>query len=120
MVIVHYTLNISGGKGSAESIGRLLDVPSTFGFDDWWGIELVQNAGEYVDFVDVFLGILEGKYDALKAMGIERNNIWILVTYEFNGQCNAEMSPGQLERLGRNGITLAISCWENPDLDPQI
>lgn len=32
--------------------------------------------------------------------------------YEYDEQCNFEFSPQELKRMGDNGITFCISCWD--------
>ncbi len=55
---------------------------------------------------------MEGKYELLATIGIERKDITIWMLYEYDQQCNLEFDPIRMKRLGDNGIGLCISCWD--------
>lgn len=59
------------------------------------------------------MDILDGKYLALEDIGVTRDMISIWRLYEYDGQCNLEYSPAEMKRLGDNGITLCVSCWDS-------
>ena len=67
----------------------------------------------YFDFINIFLDILENKYKKLADLGIQKNDISIWHLYEYDQQCNMEFDPTRLKRLGDNGITFCISCWDS-------
>jgi hypothetical protein len=77
-----------------------------------WGYNLKVKDDGYTNFIECFLNILEGKYDKLSDLDITRDDISIWLIYEYEGQCNMEFAPNDLKRLGDNGITLCISCYE--------
>ncbi|MFZ1664074.1 MAG: hypothetical protein WBO28_07605 [Flavobacteriales bacterium] len=78
-----------------------------------WIYRVQEGPGEpYYDFINEFLNLLEGKYEAIAKLGIDRSDITIWRDYEFDGQCNMEYDPERMKRLGDNGITLCISCWD--------
>ena len=58
------------------------------------------------------LGVLEGKYDSLAKVGVERSDISIWLLYEYAEQCNMEFDSQTLLKLGKEGITLCVSCWQ--------
>jgi len=79
-----------------------------------WTFEKVVESGEpFYDFINEFLDILENNYEKLEKIGIKRDNITFWFLYEYDQQCNMEFDPIRLKRLGDNGITLCISCWES-------
>ncbi|MET4073692.1 hypothetical protein [Hymenobacter sp. UYCo722] len=81
--------------------------------DGIWTYQVVTGSNdEYFDFINVFLDILEGKYDELAQLGVLRNDIQFWLNYEYHGQCNLEYPPQQMQRLGKNGVTLCISCFQ--------
>ena len=83
-----------------------------------WDITITSgDENEYIPFIDYFLSILEGKYEQLAAVGIARENISIWMLYEYDGQCNMEFFPKDMKRLGEEGITLCISCWDGHDYE---
>jgi hypothetical protein len=78
-----------------------------------WTYKVIDDkADEYFDFINVFLDLLETKYPDLEKLNIKRNDISIWLLYEY-GQCNMEFDPQRLKRLGDNGITFCISCWDS-------
>lgn len=130
MVISHYNLQISypeNGKGEVfdHLISQILGIVQSFPAREnksssppvSWNLWKENVDDEYIDFITTFLDILEGKYEELEKIGIQRNNIVIFVLYRYYGQCNTEFEPEQLARLGINGIRLCISCWEDLRLE---
>lgn len=79
-----------------------------------WTYEVIDDkTDEYFDFINVFLDLLETKYSDLEKLNIKRNDISIWSLYEYDQQCNMEFDPQRLKRLGENGITFCISCWDS-------
>lgn len=79
-----------------------------------WTYEVIEEHDDpFYDFINSFLDILENKYDSLASLGIQRKNITFWYIYEYDQQCNMEFEPESLKRLGDNGITLCISCWDS-------
>ncbi|MEO6329976.1 MAG: hypothetical protein ABIO55_13650 [Ginsengibacter sp.] len=81
----------------------------------WEFTKTVSPEDNYFDFINNFLDILENKYDQLKNIGINRDDISIWFLYEYDQQCNMEFNPQRMKRLGENQITLCISCYEADD-----
>lgn len=78
-----------------------------------WFIEREAKDGDpYVDYIGEFLAILKGKYEALAKIGVERSDISVWMLREYDQQCNMEFSPAEMMRLGKEGITLCVSCWK--------
>lgn len=79
----------------------------------WW-LQLIEDEENdlYVDFINVFMDLLEPNFDRLKSIGINKDNILIGLVYEYEHQCALGFNPKELERLGRNGIALNIDCLE--------
>ncbi|MFD1186069.1 hypothetical protein [Pontibacter rugosus] len=87
------------------------DEPST-----WW-LQLVEDEGDSnADSINFFLDILEPNFDKLEMLDIKRENILIWLVYEYQYQCALSFIPNELERLGRNGITLNIDCHETKEI----
>ncbi len=61
---------------------------------------------------DNFLNLLSGKYDALKKIGSNRDHISIWRYYTYAQECSLEISPEQMKKMGDQGVTLCISCWQ--------
>jgi hypothetical protein len=94
-------------------INNILGIKSNSSPSCIWDITITNgDEDEYIPFIDYFLSILEGKYEQLANIGVTRENISIWLLYKYDGQCNMEFSPKDMKRLGEEGITLCISCWE--------
>lgn len=79
-----------------------------------WELILTEKDSDLpLDFINIFLNLLENKFDKLLELGIQRNDITIWMLYKYEGQCNMEFTPQDMKRLGENEITLCISCWES-------
>jgi hypothetical protein len=66
----------------------------------------------YFDFINKFLDIIEPKFDELKKLGIDKENISFWLNYEYDQQCAMEFDPQEMKRLGESGIVLCIDCWQ--------
>jgi len=80
-------------------------------------VYMPENWQEPIDFIEHFLSILDGKYEQLKEIGIERDDISVWYLYAYDGQCNMEFSPEDMYALGKEGIALCISCWDIHDYE---
>ena len=108
-----YRLQIVADNDAFLSISQVLGVDSTEP-EGFWILELTEEASDpYSDPFNKFLDILEGKYEALAILGIQRSNISVWTLYEYDNQCNMEFLPREMKRLGENGIVLCVSCWDS-------
>lgn len=83
------------------------NIPST-----WW-IQLNQDEEvSPIDFINVFMDLLEPNFEKLNEIEIRNNDIVIWLVYEYDKQCSMEFDSEELERIGRNSITLCIDCLE--------
>ncbi len=79
-----------------------------------WNWFLDQRADdEPIPFVDVFMNLLEGRFTCLERLGVTRNDITVWLLYEYDEQCNLELSAQDMRRLGEAGVTLCMSCWQS-------
>lgn len=106
---VYYSLRIKAPNTLHRVISQVLGKPLD-DFSRGWIFEVKQE-DNYFDFIE-FLNILEGHYNDLEDIGIERCDITIWMVYGYKQQCNLEFSPNALYRLGQNGVSLCISCYE--------
>jgi hypothetical protein len=72
----------------------------------------VDDEEPYFDFINKFLDIIEPKFDELKKLGIDKENISFWLNYEYDQQCAMEFDPQEMKRLGESGIVLCIDCWQ--------
>jgi hypothetical protein len=113
-------INFEPNVSIFNSLTTLLGVaPSNNSYDfsnnipTCWKHEIIEKSDEYFDFINIFLDILETKYEDLEKLNIIRSDITIWMHYEYDQQCNMEFDPIRLKRLGDNEITLCISCWNS-------
>jgi hypothetical protein len=101
-----------------QKVSEILNVKPTL-FDKendektlWcYGID-EENEDDYIDFINLYLDILEPKFTKLKEIGIKRSEISIWRIYEYEHQCAMEITPQEMKRLGNNEITLCIDCFQ--------
>lgn len=108
---LYYSLQLNSEESKYDALTSLLGVKPK-DKRGWIYEVVVEQKDEPFDFINSFLNVLEGKYEQLDELGVSRENITIWMIYEYNGQCNMEFEPQDLERLGKNGISLCISCYE--------
>ncbi len=106
-----FSLKISASLEQVDKITQIIGVKPNYP-QVAWGYKLIVKDNAYTNFIDHFLGILEGKYDKLQSIGIAREDISIWMIYEYEDQCNMEFIPSDMKKLGDNGITLCVSCYE--------
>jgi hypothetical protein len=76
-----------------------------------WSYAVDESADNF-DFINIFLDKLEPNFDELKKLGVTKDDITFWLLYEYEQQCGMEFSPNEMKRLGDNGITLCIDCWQ--------
>jgi hypothetical protein len=112
-------INFTPSIETYDSITEIIGVmPTDKDFEDkisnTWTYEVIEEQNDpFYDFINKFLDLLEYKYDKLAEIGIKRSDISIWYLYEYDQQCNMEFDPTRLKRLGENGITLCVSCWDS-------
>ena len=97
------------------SIQKLLGINEPYILDtpNFWSLKKIQEVDKpHIDYISYLLDILENKYKDLAGVGIRRQDISINLTYQYEGQCNLEFRPDVLERLGKNGISLSLTCQQ--------
>lgn len=108
-----YSLRISCSSSEQKSkVSELLHLEPIRDINPDWCIE-IEEREKYFDFINYFLDTMEGKYEELKAIGINKEHISIWFLYEYDNQCNLEFLPKDLKRIGENDITLCVSCWSS-------
>ncbi len=108
----YYTLRIHTPKKNHFYLNGLLGV--TANAKNGWAYEIVEEEKDTsINFIDVFLKILEGKEKDLESIGIDNSDIEFWMVYEYDDQCNIEFSPKDLIRVGEKDISLCISCYES-------
>ena len=71
-----------------------------------------EDEEEYLDFVNLFVDMVEPKFDKLLKLGIDRENILIWLVYVYTEQCALGFSPDEMKRLGETRISFNIDCHE--------
>jgi hypothetical protein len=101
----------------------VLAEPSKFSSNihDLWHYQVdTDEEDEPFHFIDAFLDILEGKYEALAALSVQREDITFWLIYEYKQQCAIEFPPIEMKRLGENGIHLNIDCYQIDSTDANL
>lgn len=110
-----YVLQIESKNNDVKLIDSIIGVEKNY-ISDIWCYEVIEKEEDnYFDFINNFLDLLDGKYQDLAKIGIQREDISIWMIYEFNGQCNMEFDPTRMKRLGINEIKLCISCYQEEE-----
>lgn len=107
-----WSLKIDCDASLKNAITTILGVDHNMEFVGWGLEEIIREEGPYVDYIEYFLDLLEGNYDKLALLGVERNDISIWLLYEYDEQCNMEFLSHNLKRMGENEIGLCVSCWQ--------
>lgn len=58
------------------------------------------------------MDLIEYNLEKLKSIGIKSENISLWFYKPYEGQCNIEFTPREMNRWSLNNISLCISCWE--------
>lgn len=108
----YFSLRINARQDQIDKITEIIGVKPNYPQVSW-GYKINTKNNYYMSFVDRLLNMLNNKYEKLKNIGIETDDISIWMIYEYDEQCNMEFNPKDLKRLGENGITLCVSCYES-------
>lgn len=119
----YYRLQIDTKADSRETFDKVTEIVGLIpnelenetNFKHWIYEKEESDSEPYYDFINRFSEIVEPKIDVLSALGISSQDISVWYLYAYDQQCNMEFLPKDLKRLGDNGISLCISCWENSD-----
>lgn len=106
-----YSLRINAEESKYERVSEILSTRPQ-NLSKGWIFEVENSKEQYFDFINNFLDILENNYEKLNNIGVHKEDISIWLIYEYNDQCNLEFLPADMERLGKNGISLCVSCYE--------
>jgi hypothetical protein len=117
-LITYHSLRIWVSEKNSRKIDEILGVETNQDITTWWTLDHIEKENdEYISFVEYFLSILDGKYDKLAEIGIQRDDITIWKIYAYDAQCNMEFSPEEMYNMGKEGIKLCISCYDIHDYD---
>lgn len=94
-----------------ENVNKIIGIESSCSGPYMWEHEMKDDDSVY--FIDYFLSLLDGKYEKLESIGVLREYIDIWMYYVYDDQCNLEFPPAEMKKLGDNGITLCVSCWDS-------
>ena len=111
-IMYYYRLEIRTEESDLkEKLNSILGLkPNVLG-DTFWVYE--KESYLECDFISYSLSLLNGKYDELNDIGIDRSMITIWILYEYDNDIGSlYFSPEQLNGLGEEKINLCISCWD--------
>lgn len=77
-----------------------------------WILEKIwdeKNENEpYVNYISYFISLIENNMLSLSKKGIYSQNISLTIIYEYQEQCNFELSPQEMLFIGKTGISLNL------------
>jgi hypothetical protein len=106
-----YELRIKCSDNPVKEVEKLLGKNSS-NTDIFFWSWIIEDDCKPTEAFSLFLNFLDGKYDELAKNGIDREKISIWRYYQYDQECNLEISPEQMKSLGEQGIVLCISCWQ--------
>ncbi|MEH2423074.1 MAG: hypothetical protein V7K48_19825 [Nostoc sp.] len=106
-------MRINCGKDKIKIVNDILGIDTNSNNCYWEQILVKEAFNSPVNFVDIFLNLLEDKYQKLSILEVHKDDISVWMYYKYEQQCNISFSPKDMKRLGDNQITLCISCWES-------
>lgn len=63
-------------------------------------------------YLHLYLDLLDKHFPTLKAQGVQRKDLSLHLTYFYQDHCQLEFLPDLLDRMGRRGISLELSCQQ--------
>jgi hypothetical protein len=114
-MFVKHVLRIECKSVHFDTVDRILNTHRSNNDDLYWELIIIDddtNSSPPIYYIDAFLPLLQGKYQALEEIGISREEITIWKYYEYDEQCNLEFHPNEMKQLADNGIVLCVSCWQ--------
>lgn len=107
-----WSLQIKCEDSLGDAVTAILGVKPSMKYVGWGLEKIIGEEDPYVNYIEYFLDLLEGNYEKLSLIGVERSDITIWLLYEYDQQCNMEFHPENMKRMGENGIVLCVSCWQ--------
>jgi len=112
MEIIKYQLRISLVDEEFENLSNILGLEINKTLRGWYYEIKWEDRAPNHNIIEEFLNALDGKMDKLSKIGVKKEHISIWIIYGYHNKCNMEFSPETMERMGKNGITFCISCFE--------
>ena len=74
--------------------------------------DMPYDTDDYVHYEEIkwLLDIIENNKETLIRLGVELSASSIWMYYHYDSQCNMEFDPSLLERIGKLGMKLCVSC----------
>ena len=70
------------------------------------------NGHIFYDEIAWLLNLAEENEEKLIGLGVDYSDSQIWVIYYYDKQCNMEFDPDLMERIGKLGLKLCVSCQE--------
>lgn len=107
----YYSLRVATEEANYKNVSDVLEIDLK-DYSLGWVYELEVGDEESEGIIFNFINLIELKKKELVAIGINDDQISVWIVYEYSGQCDLEFSPLLLKKIGDNGISLCISCYE--------
>ncbi len=100
-------------KENIQSVNQIMGIKSHAKYSNVWVLDIqTSKKKSYWDVLNTFIDLIDTKFQELYLEKIEKDDITLWLICEYSEQCNLEFNPIILERIGKIGITLCISCYQ--------
>lgn len=108
-------LKILSPDAATLRLDMFADLPRTQIVQDrhfWLLRTSIPEVSQNVAYLDFYLDLLEQHFSELRQQGIQRRDISLHLSHIYQDNCHLEFSDELFERMGRNGISLELSCQQ--------
>lgn len=99
--MTEYVLKIEALENSYDEITKILHT-SPSNIDSYWELTIDEDNSLYTQVIDYFMGLIENNMQKLEAIGIIKDKITVWFYKPYEGECNMEFNPKEMERLSFN------------------
>ena len=107
---IKYVLKISTKSLNAKIVNSAIKQNPT-SINPYWELEINEQSAYFTNAINYLIDTIEQSKEDLKQDGIKNEDFSIWVYFVYKEQCNLEFNPSELIRLGKNRISLCVSCW---------
>ena len=114
--MIEYRLIIFSRDVNPSTINDILGLNSMANSNDrdiWIHYHNDDQLEDARDPIIFYSNLVSEKIKDLLKSGIDKDDIRLELLYEYNGQCNLELTSDQIQALTKTGLSINISCWES-------
>lgn len=101
-------LSIKSYNVDSNSISNVIGLQPNI-FLSHWELEEIHES-EFESATLEFCKILKLKIEGLENIGVNRDEVSINILYVYNHQCNLEISPFVMKKIGELGVNFFVNC----------